>query len=68
MDQARDDGRDLQRVRCLNCGTTYTKPMTGGIVQMNPGCPRCCYAGWLTVSGRGRPLRSVEGPPPPPSD
>jgi hypothetical protein len=48
-------------VQCLSCGSTYSKPETGGTVRTNPGCPRCGYLGW---SPEGRltdelePLRS----------
>jgi hypothetical protein len=39
----------VDRVRCLECGTTYTKPAGGGTVQENPGCPRCGYLGWISA-------------------
>ena len=42
----------VERVRCLECGTTYAKPSGGGTVTENPGCPRCGYLGWITA---GRP-------------
>lgn len=38
------------RVRCLECGTVYPKPLGGGTVERNPGCPECGYVGWLAVS------------------
>ena len=38
----------VERVRCLECGTTYGKPTAGGTVQENPGCPRCGYLGWIS--------------------
>lgn len=38
----------LDRVRCLECGTIYAKPVGGGTVQENPGCPKCGYLGWIT--------------------
>jgi hypothetical protein len=39
----------VERVRCLECGTTYAKPAGGGTVQENPGCPRCGYLGWIAA-------------------
>jgi len=40
----------VDRVRCLECGCTYSKPSLGGTVQENPGCPRCGYLGWISAS------------------
>jgi NAD-dependent SIR2 family protein deacetylase len=40
----------LERVRCLECGTEYSKPERGGTANENPGCPRCGYLGWLSAS------------------
>lgn len=40
----------IERVRCLDCGTPYTKPADGGTVNENPGCPRCGYLGWISAS------------------
>jgi predicted nucleic acid-binding Zn-ribbon protein len=37
-------------VRCLGCGAVYPKPVRGGTVAANPGCPQCGYVGWLTSS------------------
>jgi hypothetical protein len=56
----------LESVRCLECGEVYAKPIEGGIVQTNPGCPVCEYVGWIPIrlpreprllhrSGVGRP-------------
>ncbi|HUZ82450.1 MAG TPA: hypothetical protein VMU73_09410 [Gaiellaceae bacterium] len=42
-----DNVIQLDRVRCLECGTKYAKPSDGGLVQQNPGCPRCGYVGWI---------------------
>jgi hypothetical protein len=42
----------VERVRCLDCGTTYGKPKAGGTVQENPGCPRCGYLGWISATAR----------------
>jgi hypothetical protein len=36
------------RVRCLDCGAAYAKPVSGGTMATNPGCPRCGYSGWIT--------------------
>jgi hypothetical protein len=40
----------IERVRCLECGARYIKPFDGGTVHENPGCPRCSYVGWISVS------------------
>jgi len=56
----------LESVRCLECGEVYSKPVEGGTVQTNPGCPVCEYVGWIPIrlpretrllhrSGAGRP-------------
>jgi len=37
-------------VRCLDCGSTYSKPAGGGTMRRNPGCPRCGYVGWVALS------------------
>jgi predicted nucleic acid-binding Zn-ribbon protein len=34
-------------VRCLGCGEMYAKPLGGGTVRANPGCPQCGYVGWV---------------------
>jgi phage FluMu protein Com len=39
----------LETVRCLECGELYAKPVAGGTVQKNPGCPECGYVGWIPV-------------------
>ena len=53
-------------VRCLACGTEYSKPSRGGTARANPGCPDCGYVGWLAVNvpvSRGASLhRSDEDP------
>ena len=38
------------QVSCLQCEASYTKPMDGGTVQQNPGCPRCGYLGWAVLT------------------
>ncbi len=45
----------LERVRCLECGSSYTKPVDGGTVNENPGCPKCGYLGWITTTIPPRP-------------
>jgi hypothetical protein len=40
----------LESVRCLECGGVYSKPVAGGTVQKNPGCPECGYVGWIPIS------------------
>jgi hypothetical protein len=40
----------LESVRCLECGEVYSKPVAGGTVQKNPGCPECGYVGWIPIS------------------
>ena len=37
----------IERVRCLNCSASYVKPVGGGTVSANPGCPECGYVGWV---------------------
>jgi hypothetical protein len=37
----------IQRVRCLSCSVRYVKPVGGGTVSANPGCPACGYVGWV---------------------
>ena len=52
----------LDSVRCLECGTVYAKPASGGTYETNPGCPTCGYAGWIPISLPAeprRPLRSA---------
>jgi len=40
----------LESVCCLECGQIYSKPVGGGTVQNNPGCPACGYVGWIPLS------------------
>jgi hypothetical protein len=40
----------LETVRCLECSEVYSKPIAGGTVEKNPGCPECGYVGWIPVS------------------
>jgi hypothetical protein len=55
----------FESVRCLECSEVYSKPVAGGTVQKNPGCPSCGYVGWAAVSrGRGAErTRSGADPP-----
>jgi hypothetical protein len=58
VERLRSVGRRTQAVTCLECGTTYPKPVKGGTTARNPGCPNCGYVGWLEVEvtvrvGRG---------------
>jgi hypothetical protein len=39
----------FESVRCLECGEIYAKPVAGGTVHKNPGCPVCGYVGWIPV-------------------
>jgi hypothetical protein len=58
--RAADDGTTMparqettlatDRVRCLACETTYSKPVGGGTLVANPGCPKCGYVGWIAHS------------------
>ena len=59
----------VESVRCLECGSVYAKPNSGGTVQQNPGCPECGYIGWLSLSvpvsdefGRRRPAGGRQPP------
>lgn len=40
----------IESVRCLECGTVYSKPAGGGTASRNPGCPDCGYVGWRAVT------------------
>jgi hypothetical protein len=54
-------------VRCLGCNELYTKPLGGGTVRANPGCPECGYVGWVLAPDLPRqasaPDRSYEDHP-----
>jgi hypothetical protein len=41
--------RVLETVLCLECGEIYSKPVAGGTVEKNPGCPECAYVGWIPL-------------------
>jgi hypothetical protein len=55
----------VESVRCLECGTVYAKPLAGGTVRENPGCPECGYVGWISTapafSEEWLPSRSAAG-------
>lgn len=40
----------VESVRCLDCGVVYARPVGGGTVRENPGCPDCGYLGWMPTS------------------
>jgi hypothetical protein len=54
-------------VRCLGCSELYPKPLGGGTVRANPGCPECGYVGWVLAPELPRnasePLHSYEDRP-----
>jgi hypothetical protein len=63
-----DEGPQLtvvESVRCLECGAVYAKPLVGGTVRENPGCPECGYVGWISTapafSEEWLPSRSAAG-------
>jgi hypothetical protein len=43
----------FESVRCLECGEIYAKPVAGGTVHKNPGCPLCGYVGWIPITRPG---------------
>ncbi len=49
----------IERVRCLECGVTYAKPVAGSTAGRNPGCPRCGYVGWILATIPVRPAESL---------
>jgi predicted nucleic acid-binding Zn-ribbon protein len=53
----------LASVCCLECGEIYSKPVAGGTVEKNPGCPDCGYVGWIPLSlpERTTPRRPAAG-------
>jgi predicted nucleic acid-binding Zn-ribbon protein len=57
----------LESVRCLECGAVYSKPLGGGTVRENPGCPECGYVGWVIartpISEASLQRRSAAGQP-----
>jgi hypothetical protein len=58
---ARTPLRALESVCCLECGEIYSKPVAGGTVHKNPGCPQCGYVGWIPLSLPSEPLVHVAG-------
>ncbi len=56
----------VESVRCLECGAVYAKPLGGGTVRENPGCPECGYVGWMATAPQSfsepwTPPRSAAG-------
>ena len=39
----------LETVRCLECGSVYSKPAGRGTALGSPGCPECGYVGWVSA-------------------
>jgi hypothetical protein len=63
----------VESVRCLACGVAYAKPVDGGTVRENPGCPECGYVGWMendpaAFTEEWSPARSAAGRHPHRSD
>jgi hypothetical protein len=60
---------ESEGVRCLECGTVYSKPAGRGTLKGDPGCPECGYLGWLAASipfsPADSPTRFVLGRPRP---
>jgi hypothetical protein len=58
---------NVVNVRCLGCNQLYPKPLGGGTVRANPGCPDCGYVGWVLAaeapSEAAEPNRSAEDRP-----
>ena len=58
----------LESVRCLACGSIYSKPAGGGTVRQNPGCPECSYVGWIglgvSLNEGSQPRRFAADPQP----
>ena len=48
---------ETESVRCLECGALYGRPIGGGTVRENPGCPECGYIGWARTASSVRELR-----------
>lgn len=46
MDSARVRLTAVESVRCLGCGTIYTRPTGRGSLAAHDGCPECTYVGW----------------------
>jgi hypothetical protein len=50
-----DDGNErpfalLTRVRCLECGSVYSRPRRARTAVHGAGWPQCGYAGWIPAS------------------
>jgi hypothetical protein len=53
----------LESVRCLECSEIYSKPLAGGTVEKNPGCPNCGYVGWIPLTLPSESPRRFAGGP-----
>ena len=40
---------EIERVRCLECGNTYSRPAGRRTVD-ETGCPSCGYLGWIPAA------------------
>jgi hypothetical protein len=50
--------RVIETVRCLSCGSVYSRPRQRSTAVANPGCPECTYVGWEPFSSPGPFSRS----------
>ncbi len=48
--------RVVETVRCLECGTVYSR-LRGWNSAVNAGCPDCSYVGWQPFSADAEPLQ-----------
>lgn len=51
----------FETVYCLDCGSTYAKPIGRGTASANPGCPECGYLGWIPFTAQEPSLRLRSG-------
>jgi len=51
------------QVCCLACGVRYRKPLSGTVVNSNPGCPACGYLGWALDADASPPFATDEPRP-----
>jgi hypothetical protein len=61
----------IETVRCLGCGSVYSRRRERSTAIANPGCPACTYLGWEPVSSPDAsqgvaplPRRRFAGDPP----
>jgi hypothetical protein len=50
---------NVVNVRCLGCSQPYAKPLGGGTVRANPGCPECGYVGWVLAADLPREVAAL---------